>query len=621
MKKFMLIFVVFISFAKSQNVQVDTLTNIEEEIFENLEVDVQVDEIVDQFEFTMIDLNKASLDDLVVVPFITRESANKIIEYRDKIGGFKRREQVFDIPGVDEIVKVFLYKNGYIQRPRLNFQVRARVLNRGNIRNFTDNFVDNLKTYQLGRFGISNFSGGFVVEKDYGENKLNDLTHFFIEYKGSSFLRKLIVGSYILQFGQGILMWRPVALGKGSDAISPAVRSFENHLLSYASTDEVKPLFGGALSSRFKNVELTLFYSKTNLPSSIDTIGRVRYIDFSGINTVQRFPLTRRLFGGIVSFGLKNFLLGVLNFYEDFNRDFSTSISRPFKRENFYSGFMFDLYFRNLNLFGEIASWRFSHLSYVSGLSIDFGNLNFVFLYRRLSPNFISINGNVFGERYGEAWNEDGFYSGVKFRIWRLKFSGYWDVYRFPRVDYDADVKNGVDYRIEVSFGVSRNVDFKVMAREKEVSKGLKTLDEFGRTIWGEGIERRRNSRVEVENRFGKVTFKSRVEIVRRNLNGVEKGFLVYQGVRYQVFNSLRLYGRIVFFKTDSYWSRIYVYEDDIDGVVSLIPFYGDGLRWYFVLKYKFGKSFFVQMKYGETFLSAGEIVKNIFGVQIEVKI
>jgi len=176
---------------------------------------------------------------------------------------------------------------------------------------------------------------------------------------------------------------------------------------------------------------------------------------------------------------------------------------------------MFDLYFRNLNLFGEIALWKFSHLSYVSGLSIDFGNLSFVFLYRQLSPNFTSINGNAFSERYGEAWNEEGFYSGVKFRIWRLKFSGYWDVYRFPRVDY-TDVKNGVDYRVEVSFRISRNLDFKVMAREKSVVKGIKTFDDFGRAIWGEGIERRKNARVEVENRFGKVKFKSRVEVVRR---------------------------------------------------------------------------------------------------------
>ncbi|MFN3135121.1 MAG: helix-hairpin-helix domain-containing protein, partial [Candidatus Kryptonium sp.] len=324
MKKIGLIFIIFLSLAKSQDVQVDTLTNIESELFENFELDVQVDEIVDQFEFVVIELNKAGVDDLVAVPFITRETANKIIEYRDKIGGFKRREQVFDIPGVDEAIKSFLYRNGYIQKPKLSFQTRTRILNRDNIRYFANDFADNSKTYQLGRLAISNFSAGFVIEKDYGENRLNDLTHFFIEYRSSSFVRRFVLGSYVLKFGQGILMWSPVALGKGSDAITPVVRSSEEHLLGYASTDEVKPLFGGAFSSRFKNIELTLFYSKTNLPSSIDTIGRVKYIDFSGINTVQKFPLARKLFGGIVSFSLKNFLLGVLNFYEDFNRDFST---------------------------------------------------------------------------------------------------------------------------------------------------------------------------------------------------------------------------------------------------------------------------------------------------------
>ncbi len=620
MKNFVLIFLIFISFAKSQDVGLDTLANFEDEFFENLEVDLQVDEIFEQFEFMSIDINKASVNDLCAFPFITRDVANKIIEYRTKIGGFKRIEQVFDIPEVDEVVKIFLYRSGYIQKPRLNFQVRARVLSRGNIRNFTDNFVDDFKTYHLGRFSISNFSGGFIIEKDYGENKFDELRHFFIEYKGSSFLRKLIVGSYILQFGQGILMWRPVALGKGSDAIAPAIKSLETHSLGYISTDEVKPLFGASAVSRFKNIELTLFFSKTSLPSSVDTAGKVKYIDFSGINKSRKNPLSRRLFGGIVNFGARSFSFGILNFYEDFNRDFSETVSRPFQKGNFYSGFEFNLYLKNLNIFGEFASRKFSHLSYVFGLAVDFGNLDFVFLHRNLNTSFTSINGNTFGERYGEAWNEEGFYTGVKFRIWRLKFSGYWDIYRFPQVNY-GDVKNGMDYRGEVNFKVSRNFEFRVMVREKSMVKDIKTLDEFGRTVWDEGVEKRRNARVEIENRFKKVVFKSRVEVVRRDLNGVERGFLIYQGVRYQVFNSLMLYGRVVFFKTDSYWSRIYVYEDDIDGVVSLIPLYGNGLRWYFVAKYKIGRSFSIQMKYGESFFIDSEAVRNIFGVQIEVKI
>ncbi|CUU02977.1 DNA uptake protein ComE [Candidatus Kryptobacter tengchongensis] len=620
MKKLVLIFLIIVAFAKSQDVEVDTLKNLEEEILENLEVDAQIDEITEQFEFIRIELNKADIDDLTELPFISREVANKIIEYREKIGGFKAREQVFDIPEVDEGVKLFLYRNGYIQKPKLSFQLRTRVLNKNNIKNFGENFDENFKTYQLGRFAISNFSGGYIIEKDYGERKINDLTNLFVEYRGSGILRKFIVGNYILQFGQGILMWRPVSLGKGSDAILPAVRSFENYSSGYISTDEVKPMFGGVVNLKFKNFESVLFYSKTNLASSVDSLDRVRYIDFSGINTGARVSLLRNLIGGIVSFSWRNFSFGILNFYEKLNRDFSPSISRPFQRESFYSGFEFDLYFRNLNLFGEIGSKKLLHFSYVTGLTMGFGDLNFVFHFRKLNPNFISINGNVFSERYGEAWNEEGFYSGVKFKIWKMRFSGYWDMFKFPRFDLN-DVKNGDDRRIEISFAVSRSVNFKFMFRQKVTVEGIKNIDEFGRTFWGEGVESRRNIRFELENKFKKISFRSRVEVVRRNLNGVEKGILIYQGVKCEILNNLKIYGRIAFFRTDSYWSRIYVYEDDIDGVVSLIPFYGNGLRWYLVVKYKFGKLLSLQIKYGESLFIDREVVRNNLGIQVELKI
>ncbi|MCS7229845.1 MAG: helix-hairpin-helix domain-containing protein [Candidatus Kryptonium sp.] len=619
MNKLALVFLFIIAVARAQDVEVDMLRNFEEDIIENLEVDARVDELIDQFEIKRIELNKADVDDLTEFPLITREIANKIVEYRKKIGGFKTREQVFEIPNVDENVKSFLYRNGYIQRPNVHFRVRSRVLSRNNFRNFSNNFEENFKTYQLAYLNVSNLSGGFIVEKDYGESKINELMNFYIEYKSSGKIRKIIIGNYALQFGQGILMWKPVALGKGSDAISPAVRSFENYSSGYVSTTEVKPLFGAVINSKVKNFELTLFYSRTDLPSSVDSLGSVKYIDFSGINKRRRSSLFRNLYGGILNLGWTNFALGILNYYEIFDRDFSQTSSRPFQKRGFYNGIEFDFYFRNLNFFGEVASRGLKNFSYVAVLTIGFDNLNFVFHLRNLNQNLFSINGNAFSERYGEAWNEQGFYFGAKFKVWKFQFSGYWDIFKFPRFDLD-DVKNGNDYRIETSFSASRNLIFKLMFREKVRVKGIKTSDEFGRSSLGEGSERRRNLRFEVENRLAKISLRSRIEAVRRSLNDVEKGVLIYQGARFEPIKNLRIYGRVMFFKTDSYSSRIYVYEDDIDGVVSLLPFYGSGLRWYLVVKYKFGKILSVQLKYGETFISYIETVRNIFGLQIELR-
>ncbi len=619
MKKLVFLLMLSVSLAVSQDVKVDTLENLESEFFENLETDSDIDEVIEQIEFIKIELNRASIDDLTEIPFISRDIAVKIISYRDKIGGFKSMEQVFDIPDVDDFIKSLLYRNGYIQKPKLNFQARVRGLRRGNLKEFAKNFDENFKAYQSARAAFSNFSGGFLLEKDYGEKKINDLTHLYVGYKGNGFFREFIVGSYTLMFGQGILMWRPVALGKGSDVILPAVRGSENYVSGYASTDEVKPLFGGAMRTRFKNFETTFFYSKTNLPASFDSTGLVRYIDFSGINTTNRFSLSRNLFGGILSFGGRNFFTGVLIYNEKFGDDFSKSISRPFRRGDFYYGFEYGFYFWNLNFFGEVASSQLVYFSVVSGLNAIFKDLSFVFQYRNLNPNFASVNGNAFGERYGEAWNEEGFYSGLRFRIGVLKFSGYYDIFRFPRSSFGA-TKNGIDYRVEISLKVSRSTEVKLMRKEKSTVKGMTVYDEFGRPSLVEENEGKSNWRFELENRFKDVGLKSRVEFVKRKFDDVETGFLIYQGLKYRAFKFLRVYARVLFFRSDSYQSRIYVYEDDLDGVVSLIPLYGRGLRWYIVAKYNYGENFFVQLKYGETFFANDESVRNIFGVQVGIK-
>jgi len=175
MKWTVFILILNTAFLFSQEVKIDTLEDVEEELFENVEEDSQLDEIIEKIEFTRIELNRADVDDLTEIPFISRGDALKIVEYRDKIGGFKRKEQVFDIPGIDERVKALLYRNSYIQRERFDVRLRGRVLNKGGFRNVKGDFINDFKTYQLAFLAYSNFSGGLVIEKDYGERRIDEL--------------------------------------------------------------------------------------------------------------------------------------------------------------------------------------------------------------------------------------------------------------------------------------------------------------------------------------------------------------------------------------------------------------------------------------------------------------
>jgi len=50
----------------------------------------------------IVDLNSASLGDLESLPGIGRRTAERIIEYRQKSGGFKKIEELMNVKGIGE---------------------------------------------------------------------------------------------------------------------------------------------------------------------------------------------------------------------------------------------------------------------------------------------------------------------------------------------------------------------------------------------------------------------------------------------------------------------------------------------------------------------------------------
>ncbi|GIV45209.1 MAG: hypothetical protein KatS3mg036_0027 [Ignavibacterium sp.] len=102
-----------------------------------------------------------------------------------------------------------------------------------------------------------------------------------------------------------------------------------------------------------------------------------------------------------------------------------------------------------------------------------------------------------------------------------------------------------------------------------------------------------------------KLQMKSRVEyntyrIDKSDLN--EKGLLIFQDFRYELQKYLFIYGRIIFFDTDSFNSAVYEFENDLTGVLTNLPMYDDGMRWYLLIRYKPIDIITLSMKYSETY-------------------
>jgi len=81
-----------------------------------------------------------------------------------------------------------------------------------------------------------------------------------------------------------------------------------------------------------------------------------------------------------------------------------------------------------------------------------------------------------------------------------------------------------------------------------------------------------------------------------------EKGFLTFLETRFNLKETgLNIRSRITFYDTDSFDSRVYQYESDVEGNFSNPPLFGKGIRWYLVAKYTLAHGFHLSLKYAET--------------------
>ena len=145
----------------------------------------------------------------------------------------------------------------------------------------------------------------------------------------------------------------------------------------------------------------------------------------------------------------------------------------------------------------------------------------------------------------------------------------------------------------------------------------------------------KQNIRVELIYDISKsLRIKSRFELADYSIKDAEindKGFLFYQEMRYLPIKNLTIYGRVAFFRTDSFNSAIYVYENDLIGVFNNIALFSEVIRWYFLARYKILDYLQLSFKYAETYkpqedaLSSGNSliegnIDNKLSIQIDVK-
>ncbi len=668
----------------------DTITRGSEEdiemLLENQTEDAEDSKLLEtllQLEANPVDLNSAGSNELQRIPYIDAIISAKILEYRGKNKKFYTVAELRYVEGIDDdlygkIRKYVIVKSstvdfvkdefGIIQKIKdskkgllsnIYFEMRTRFSNdlqpsRGYLEpgkylgprpKFYNRFV---ARYSKGGYI---FTGSLLAEKDPGELNWADHVGGFAEMKSGILLNHLLVGDYTLEFGQGITLWGSYSFSKGSDAVS-GMKKKGDDIDSYNSVNEVQYFRGVAgklkLPSSIGDFSLFGFYSNNSIDASIDTTLNQLSSEYEDGYHRTQSEINRknsgkeRLYGGRLFYESK--FLGTTKLGLTY---YNSEFDKPFEYKGLYDfygsksnalGVDYDIVIKNVNIFGE---WTRSYTDIVGGVTgvkfLFYKLADVVFMVRNYPKNFISLHSYGFGEQSGTSQNEFGIYSGIRFKIGKLAvINAYYDQYKFPYATfYNPVPTSGRDFMTYTQWNVTRNLTLFTKYKNEIKEDVTSFVNSYGLEedrIYERG---QTNYRLQFDyDIFKTFRVRSRFEYVFVDYQGyhsAEKGLMFFSDFRVVPFKDIVLDGRFIIFQTDSFDSRIYEYENELNGVVSNQGLYGKGRRWYLMLKYRPYKFLELSAKYAETIIEGAKStgsgndeimgdLKNRFSLQLDIK-
>jgi hypothetical protein len=640
------ILLAFISFVASgsicafQQVQRDSLSASDttqslideyiEDLLEQSTQDAESSELLERMQDLQEDplnLNNATIGDLQFIPGVSPIVARNIVVARERAGGFNTLNALLSISGVDAQLLAIIKRFTQVPLPvptRLSVNYRSRVgRDLEERRGFQDGSYPGSpwKSYNrlLGRYEYGTagtlIDFGILTDKDAGEHKFNDFTSGFVSLKTNGLLRRLIVGDFLVEEGQGLAVWRSRGFSKGSDVVQPARKSARG-IAPYISSDENMFYRGAAAVLAVSSLEATAFYSNKKIDATVDSLGQVTSIYGIGYHRTES-ELRRRLAARERSAGFrlqytpgKSLTLG--------STYFTTRLGNPASGDKLYDfvgneshvlGFDFDLYLDRLNIFGE---WARSYTGAIAGVGGAFVGLtrdiDLVICFRDYPRDFISLHGIGFGERSGSPQDETGVYTGLRLRLAReIILSGYFDQFKFPWQTGSVPFpSSGTDFLLRGELRPFGRFNVEMKYKSEVKADAVSTEDEFGRSVTRLCNRLQQNGRMTTTFDVSRdLRVRGRVEFVRTQYSAFGnggRGILLSQEVRWNATPRLSIDARQAFFDTDSYDSRVYEFESELRGTVSNPALYGKGRRWYLVARYSLLGGLDISAKYSQTY-------------------
>lgn len=563
-----------------------------------------------------LDLNRADREDLSALFFLNERQVTELLEHRRKLGAYLSLYELqalesFTLEEIRGLIPFVVVHPGFgnlrptsiFKRAADHYLVLRADRSLEEARGFTEGKYAGSRQRYYTRYRLSrsqDFSVGFISEKDPGEKNFLDYTALHVQLQNKGKFRNIVAGDYLVQWGQGLIFSAGYAAGKGGEPVYTTRRS-NLGIKPYNSLVENGGFRGVAVTYGPGNWEITGIVSRKRKDATVSEEEEFSSLLAAGMHRTAgeiagKKAVTEQNFGGNVLYKYGPVRVGFSVLKTHFDLDFRKR-DLPYNRyefrgrDNMILGPNLSVSRHNFTFFAEAARSSSGGYGYLAGLVGSLGKQMEVSLHHRnYQPHFHTLYGNAFSEG-SRTINEQGIYAGLKYRLKRgWEVAGYYDSFRFPWLKYRVDgPSSGHDFQFRVNYKPTRKFSSWLACRGDSKLRNSGA----GTTVIRELAETGRRTVVlsaDYSPGFSwKFQSKVQYNAFRPDSQRASQGWAFIQDIETR-YRRMQFKMRMAYFRTDSYDSRIYAYENDVLYAVSFPAYYGRGVRWYGILKVPLGR-------------------------------
>ena len=580
-----------------------------------------------------MDINQVAREQLEELPFLSAQQIEGIMEYLWRYGRMESLSELAMVRELDyaqrRLLSFFVYVGEEKPAPlpklkdiarygqnELMAYARVPYYNRkGDMEGYLGPKYRHWLRYQF-TYG-DQVKMGLVGSQDAGEpffanrNKWGyDYYSFYLQLRNFRRLESLVLGNYRVSMGMGLVMNNSFSLGKMA-MLQNLGRS--SYTLRAHSSRSAGSLFGAAATIDMgQHLKLTAFASYSPADATLNKDGTVSSIldtDYHRTETEMNKKHNLHPFktGGSLRFNARGYRLGMNALYTHLDKTLKPNTSALY-RQHYPQG----TDFLNLSLdygyasprvalSGETATDRKGHLATINTASLRVSDaLSLMVLQRFYSYAYSSLDAQSYSDG-GRVQNESGIYLGLTWHPSQaLRLSAYSDYAYFAWAKYQVSQSSySWDNLLQATWQKQRwtftgRYRLRLRQQDDETKKALVNRWEHrGRLSADYTTTTGFGGRMQIDGGFSSRSEEGGVR--SGEWGGMVSATLVYTR------RWLRLNGGFGYFHTDSYNSRVYIYELGPLYTYSSQMFYGEGIRYWLMARANIGKHLTLTAKIGVT--------------------